>query len=95
MYAKGGSKKIWHEMISFVCDSKNYIIMNKYNIVSKFLGLISVVFHFFKYGFHKVRMYATHVVVVVMEVGAECICSNTNALESQGKYIHEQTIDNE
>jgi hypothetical protein len=36
MYVKGGSKKIWHEMITFVCDSKNYVIMNKYNIVSIF-----------------------------------------------------------
>jgi hypothetical protein len=39
-------------------------------------------------------MYATHI-VVVMVVGAKCICSNTNALESQSKYIHEETIDNE
>jgi hypothetical protein len=34
MYVKRGSKKIWHEMI--VCDSKSYIKMNKYNIVSIF-----------------------------------------------------------
>ncbi len=33
MYVKCASKKIWHEMI-FVCDSKSYIKMNKYNIVS-------------------------------------------------------------
>jgi hypothetical protein len=33
--------------------------------------------------------------VVVMEVGVECMCSNTNAIENQGKYTHEQTIDNE
>jgi hypothetical protein len=39
-------------------------------------------------------MYATHI-VVVMEASVECMCSNTNALESQSKYIHEQTIDNE
>ncbi len=44
--------------------------------------------------FHKVQMYATHI-VVVMEVVVECMCSNTNAFESQGKYTHEQTIDNE
>jgi hypothetical protein len=39
-------------------------------------------------------MYATHVVVVI-EVGVKCMCSSTNAFESQGKYIHEQTVDNE
>jgi hypothetical protein len=33
-------------------------------------------------------MYATHSVVVV-EVGVECMYSNTNGLESQSKYIHE------
>ncbi len=44
MYTKGGSKKIWHEMIIFVCDSKSYIKMNKYNIISIFLGLILVMF---------------------------------------------------
>jgi len=52
MYVKHGSKKIWHEMI--VCDSKSYIRMNKYNIVSVFLGLILVMFQFdviFKYDF--------------------------------------------
>jgi len=43
--------------------------------------------------FHKVQMYATH--IVVMEVGVECMCSSTNAIESQSKYTHEQTIDNE
>jgi hypothetical protein len=39
-------------------------------------------------------MYATHI-VVVMEVDVECMCSITYAFESQGKYTHEQTIDNE
>jgi hypothetical protein len=34
MYVKHGNKKIWHEMIIFVCDLKSYIKMNKYNIVS-------------------------------------------------------------
>jgi hypothetical protein len=34
MYVKCGSNKIWHEMITFVCDSKSYIRMNKYNMVS-------------------------------------------------------------
>jgi hypothetical protein len=29
-------------MITFVCDSNNYIRMNKYYIVSIFLGLILV-----------------------------------------------------
>ncbi len=43
--------------------------------------------------FHKTQMYVTHI-IVVMEAGVECTCSNTYALESQGKYI-EQTIDNE
>jgi hypothetical protein len=38
-------------------------------------------------------MYATH--IVVMEVGAEWMCFNKNVVESQGKYIHEQTINNE
>jgi hypothetical protein len=32
MYAKRGSKKIWHEIITFFCDSKSYITMNKYII---------------------------------------------------------------
>ncbi len=44
--------------------------------------------------FLKVQMYATHI-VVVMEVVVECMCSNTNAFENQGKYTHENTIDNE
>jgi hypothetical protein len=35
-------------------------------------------------------MYATHI-VVVMEANVECMCFNKN----QGKYIHEQTIDDE
>jgi hypothetical protein len=35
MYVKHGSKKIWYEMI--VRDSKSYIKMSKYNIVSNFL----------------------------------------------------------
>jgi hypothetical protein len=34
MYVKRGSKKIWHEMIILVCDSKSNIRMKKYNIVS-------------------------------------------------------------
>jgi hypothetical protein len=28
-------------------------------------------------------------------VGAEWMCFNKNVVESQGKYIHEQTINNE
>ncbi len=39
-------------------------------------------------------MYAIHI-IFVMEVGVKCMCFSTNALESQGKYIHEQTIDDE
>jgi hypothetical protein len=39
-------------------------------------------------------MHATHI-VVVMEACVECTCSNTNEVENQGKYIHEQTIDDE
>jgi hypothetical protein len=39
-------------------------------------------------------MYATHI-IVVMKVDVKCIYYSTNALESQGKYIHEQTIDDE
>jgi hypothetical protein len=39
-------------------------------------------------------MYANHI-VVVMEANVECMCSNIDAFESQGKYIHEQTIDDE
>jgi hypothetical protein len=46
MYVKGGNKKIWHEMITFVCDSKIYAKMNKYIIISIFLGLILVMFQF-------------------------------------------------
>jgi hypothetical protein len=46
IYVKGDSKKIWHEMITFVYDSKSYAKMNKYNIVSIFLGLILVMFQF-------------------------------------------------
>jgi hypothetical protein len=44
--------------------------------------------------FHKVQMYATHIVVVI-EAGVECMCYNTNALESQGKYIKKWIVDNE
>jgi len=44
MYVKCGSKKIWHEMITFVCDAKSYTRMNKYKIVSIFLGLILIMF---------------------------------------------------
>jgi hypothetical protein len=68
--------------------------MNKYNIVSILLkfdfGHISILM----YDSHKVHMYATHI-IVVMEACAKCMCCNTNALESQCKYIHEQTIDTE
>jgi hypothetical protein len=38
MYAKHGSKKIWHEIITFFCDSKSDITMNKY--------IISIVFRY-------------------------------------------------
>jgi hypothetical protein len=48
----------------------------------------------FKYEFSQSTNVATHI-VVVMEAGVECMCSSTYALENQGKYIHEQTIDNE
>ncbi len=44
--------------------------------------------------FHKIQMYPTHI-VVVMEACVECTSSNTNEVESQGKYIHEQIIDDE
>ncbi len=44
--------------------------------------------------FHKVQMYATHI-VVVMEAHVECMCFSANEIETQGKYIHEQTIDDE
>ncbi len=98
MYVKGGNKKIWHEMITFICDSKSYVILNKYNIVSicfrSDFGHVSILMWFSSMIFHKAQMYATHI-VVVMEASAGCMCSSTYALESQGKYIHEQTIDNE
>ncbi len=38
MHVEGGNKKIWHEMITFVCDSKSCARMNKYKIVSIFFG---------------------------------------------------------
>jgi len=39
MYVNDGNKKkVWHEMITFVCDSKIYVRMSKYNIVSIFFG---------------------------------------------------------
>jgi hypothetical protein len=41
--------------------------------------------------FHKVQMYATHIIVVI-EAGDECMCSNINAIENLSKYTHEQTI---
>jgi hypothetical protein len=72
--------------------------MNKYNIVSIIFrsnfSNVSILMWFLGMIFHKVQMYATHI-VVVMEVGVECMCSSTNAIESQCKYTHEQTIDNE
>jgi hypothetical protein len=42
----------------------------------------------------EIQMHATHI-ILVMEASVECMCSNIIALESQGKYTHEQTIDNE
>ncbi len=39
-------------------------------------------------------MYAIHI-VIVMGAGVECMWSNTNALDNQSKYNHEQTINNE
>jgi hypothetical protein len=48
----------------------------------------------FRFDFSQSTNYGTHI-VVVMEASVECMCSSTNAIESQGKYIHEQTIDNE
>ncbi len=98
MYVKHGNKKIWHEMITFICDSKSYIRMNKYNIISIFFrsdfSHVSILLWFSSMTFHKIQMYGTHI-VVVMEAGVECMCFNTNAFESQGKYTHEQTIDDE
>ncbi len=99
MYVNDGNKKkVWHEMITFVCDSKTYAKMNKYNIVSicfRFnFGRVSILMWFSSMIFHKAQMCATHIIVVV-EASVECMCSNTYALESQGKYTHEQTIDNE
>jgi hypothetical protein len=44
IYVKHGSKRIWYEMI--VCDSKSYIKMRKYNIVSIF----------FRFGFGHVSI---------------------------------------
>jgi hypothetical protein len=38
MYVTGDNKKTWHEMITFVCDSKSYVGMNKYIIVFIFFG---------------------------------------------------------
>jgi hypothetical protein len=47
MYVKHGNKKIWHEIITFVCDLEIYIKMSKlFNNVSIFLGLILVMFQF-------------------------------------------------
>jgi len=46
-------------------------------------------------GYYQKEGHKPTCVIVVMEVGVECMCSNTNAFESQGKYIHEQTIDDE
>jgi len=84
-------------MIIFLYDSKSYIRMNKYNIASFFKASFWSCFNsnvIFNYDFHKVQMYATHI-VVIMEASVECMCSNTNAFENQGKYIHEQTINDE
>ncbi len=95
MYVKHGSKKIWHAIITLVCDSKSFIRVNKYNIVfipfrSNF-GHILILMWFSSLFFHKVQMYETHI-VFVMEASVECMCSNTNAIENQSKYTHEQTI---
>jgi len=81
-----------------VCDSKKNIKMNKYNIVSIFFrfgfGHVSILMWFLNMIFHKIQMYPTHI-VVVMEACVECTSSNTNEVESQGKYIHEKIIDDE
>jgi hypothetical protein len=80
MYVKCGSKKIWHEMITFVCDSKIYIKINKYNIISIIFkldfGHVSILMWLSSLIFHKVHMYGTHI-VVVMEACVKCMCSNT------------------
>ncbi len=85
-------------MITFICDLEDYIIMNKYNIVSIIFrfdfGHVSILMWFSCMIFHKVQMYTTHI-VIVMEAGVECMCYSANAFESQGKYTHEQTIDDE
>jgi hypothetical protein len=53
--------------------------MNKYNIVSIFFrfdcGHVSIILWFSSMIFHKAQMYATHI-VVIMEAGVECMCSN-------------------
>jgi hypothetical protein len=36
--------------------------------------------------FHKIQMYATHI-IVVMEPCVKCMCYSTNAFESQGTLI--------
>jgi hypothetical protein len=78
MYVKGDNKKIWHEMITFVCDSKSYARMNKYIIVFKKIrfafGYVSILIWFLGMFFHKAQMYATHI-VVVMEACIEYICT--------------------
>jgi len=48
-------------------------------------------FQFLGVIFNKIQIYAT-CIVVVMEAGVEYMCSNTYALESQGKYIHKHTL---
>jgi hypothetical protein len=93
MYAKGGSKKIWHEMITFVCDSKTYTKMNKYNIVSIFLGLTNYNV-IFQYDFHKVHMYATHT-IVVMEAGANaCVLAQMHLKVKTSTFMNKPLIMN-
>jgi len=69
-------------MITFVCDSKSFVKMNKYNIVSIFFrfdfGHVSILMWFLGIIFHKTQMYITHI-VVVMEASVECMCSSTYA----------------
>jgi len=97
MYAKSGNKKYGMKWLLLFVIQKVILEWANTTLFLFFLGLILVTFKLwcnFQVWFSQSTNVSTHI-VVVMEASDECMCSNTNALESQSKYIHEQTIDNE
>ncbi len=93
MHVKGGMKWLLLFVIQKVMLEWTNITLFPFFLMSNF-GHVSIMMWFSSMIFHKTQMYATHI-VVVMEASDKCMCSNTYAFESEGKYTHEQTTNNE